>query len=50
MAINLFDWDKILHFNDVDKQVAIISDTLMNVMQNFVPNETIICDDRYPRG
>ena len=49
-AIDLFDWDKTLHFNDVDKQVAIISDTLMNVMQNFVPNETIICDDRYPRG
>ena len=45
-AIDLFDWDKILHFNDVDKQVAIISDTLMNVMQN----ETIICDDRHPRG
>ena len=49
-AIDLFDWDKVLRFNDVDKQVSIFSDTLMNIMQNFIPNETIICDDRKPRG
>ena len=45
-AINLFDWDKTLRFNDVDKQVSIFSDTLMNIMQNFIPNEAIIWDDR----
>ena len=45
-AIDLFDWDKALHINDMDKQVAIFSDTLMNIMQTFGPNETIICDDR----
>ena len=50
MAIDLFDWDKALCINDVDKQVAIFSDTLMYIMQNFVPNETIIRDDRHPRG
>ena len=49
-AIDLLDWDKALRFNDVDKQVAIFSDILMNIMQNFVSNETIICDDRDPRG
>ena len=49
-AINLLDWDKALRFNDVDKQVAIFSDILMNIMQNFVSNETIICDERDPRG
>ena len=49
-AINLLDWDKALRFNDVDKQVAIFSEILMNIMQNFVSNETIICDDRDPRG
>ena len=47
-AIDLFDWDRALHIHDVDKQVAIFSATLMNIMQNFVPNETIICDDRDP--
>ena len=47
-AIDLFDLKKPLRINDVDKQVAIFSGTLMNIMQNFVPNETIICDDRDP--
>ena len=47
-AIDLFDWDKALRINDVDKQVAIFSDTLMNIMQDFVPNETIISDGRVP--
>ena len=47
-AIGMFDWDKALRFNDADKQVAIFSDTLMNIMQNFIPNEIIICDDRDP--
>ena len=32
----------------MEKQVAIFSDTLMNIMLNFAPNETIICDDRPP--
>ena len=30
-AIDLFDWDQALHISDVDKQVAIFSDTLMNI-------------------
>ena len=47
-AIDMFDWDKALHFNDVDKTVAIFSDILMNIIQNFIPNETIICDNRNP--
>ena len=47
-AIDLSDWDKALRSNDVDKQVAISSVTSMNIIQNFVPNETIIYDDRDP--
>ena len=45
-AIDLFEWDEVIYINDVDKQVAIFSDTLMNIMQNFVLNETVLCDDR----
>ena len=32
----------------LEKPVAIFSDTLMNILQNFVPNETITCDDEDP--
>ena len=48
IAIDLFDWDKALHINDVEEQVALFSYTLMNIMQNFVSNETIKYDDRDP--
>ena len=48
ILLDLLDWDKALSFNDVDKEIAFFSDTLMNIMQNFLPNETIICDDRDP--
>ena len=46
-AIHLFDRDKALRINDVDRIVATFSDALMNVMQNFVPDETVICDDLF---
>ena len=35
---------KALRINDVDKQ----GNTLINIVQNFVSDETIICDDRDP--
>ena len=37
-----------LRINYEERQVAVFSDTLMNIMQNFVPNATFICDDRDP--
>ena len=47
-AIDLLDWDNALRINDVEKQVSIFSNTLMSIMQNFAPDETVICDDREP--
>ena len=47
-AIDLFEWDEVLYINEVDNKVAIFSETLMNIMQNFILNETVLCDDRPP--
>ena len=47
-AINLFDWESLLNNPDVSEQVSVLNQTIMNVMSNFVPNELITCDDRYP--
>ena len=47
-AINLFDWESLLNNSDVNEQVSVLTQTIMNVMSNFVPNELITCDDRYP--
>lgn len=45
-TIDLFDWDKALCINDVDKKVASLRDILTNIMQNFILNETILYDVR----
>lgn len=31
---------------DVAVQVSIFNETIMNIMENFAPNEIIICGDR----
>ena len=46
--IELFNWDKELRINHVDKQVVFFNETLMNILQKIVHNETIIYDDREP--
>ena len=47
-AINLFDWENIFLNTDVDDQVSIFSNTLLNILNNYIPHETKICDNRDP--
>ena len=45
-AIDQFDWLRILSNVNVDEKVNFFTKTLLNIIQNFIPHETIICDDR----
>ena len=47
-AIDQFDWVRALSNVSVDEKVYFFIKTLLNIIQNFVPHETIICDDRDP--
>ena len=47
-AIDQFDWVRALSNVNVDEKVYCFIKTLLNIIQNFIPHETIICDDRYP--
>ena len=47
-AINSFDWEKAFSNVDVDKMVSIFNQTIINVLCNFIPHETVLCDDRDP--
>ena len=47
-AINLFDWQNAFLNTDVDAQVFIFSNTVLNILNNYIPHETKICDDRDP--
>ena len=47
-AINLFDWENAFLNTDGDAQVSIFSNTVLNILNNYIPHETKICDDRDP--
>ena len=45
-AINSFDWEKAFSNIDVDKMVSIFNQTIINILCNFIPPETVLFDDR----
>ena len=47
-AINLFDWENVFLNTDVNAEVFIFSNTVLNILNNYIPHETKICDDRDP--
>ena len=47
-AVNIFDLVSALNCLDANDQVSIFNSTIMNIVTDFIPNETITCDDRDP--
>ena len=47
-VIDQFDWSRALSNANVEEKVYFITKTLLNIIQNFIPHETITCDDRHP--
>ena len=47
-AIENFDWNGALENVSLNRQVSIFNNTILNMISNFIPHETIICDDRDP--
>ena len=45
-AINEFDWTRALSNVSIDKKVCYFTETLLNIIHNFIPHERIFCDDR----
>ena len=47
-AIDIFDWQSALNYIDANDQVPVFNSTILNIVSNFITNETITCDDRDP--
>ena len=47
-AIDIFDWESALNYIDANDQVSVFNSTILNIVSNFIPNETITCDDCDP--
>ena len=47
-AIHAFNWKRALSNLRVDEQVTVFDRTILNIMKNFIPHETFVCDDKDP--
>ena len=48
VSIAVFDWEKAFSNTSVDEKAAIFNRTILNVLNNYIPHETIVCNDRDP--
>ena len=46
--IELIFWQKSISNIDVNKQVSAFNETIMKVFENFIPHETITCNNKDP--
>ena len=47
-AINAIDWDELFANKTVEFQVSELTDLLLNIYSNYIPNKTVLCDDKDP--
>ena len=47
-ATDIFDWESAVNYIDANDQVSVFNSTILSIVSNFIPNETITCDDRDP--
>ena len=42
----MFDWDRAFVNTDVNEKVLILNKTILNILSNFIPHETLTIDDK----
>ena len=47
-AIGIFDWGKSFEGINVHEQVHFFNKTILNIFHNYIPNKTILCNDKDP--
>ena len=46
-AINIFDWRNSFEGKNVHEQVYVFNKIILNIFHNYIPNKTILCNDKY---
>ena len=44
----MFDWDRAFVKTNVNEKVFILNKTILNILSNFIPHETLATDDKDP--
>ena len=47
-TINAFNWQRVCLNTSVNEKVTTFNKTILNIISNFVPQETIMCGDKDP--
>ena len=47
-ALASFNWERALSNSSIDKKTSILNETIINVMNNYIPNERKVFDDQKP--
>ena len=47
-AISNLNWEKAFCNTNVTKKVSIFDETILNILSNYIPLETLTCDDKDP--
>ena len=47
-AVDQFNRQKAFLSKNVNEKVSIFNETILNILRNFIPHETVLCDDRDP--
>ena len=45
-AINNFNWEKAFSNTNINENVSLFNKTILNVLNNYISHETVICDDK----
>ena len=43
-----FNWEKAFSDTNINEKVSLFNKTILNILNNYLPHETIICDDKDP--
>ena len=47
-GVHEFNWQRAFSNLNINERVSFFNKTILNVVSNFIPHETVICDDRDP--
>ena len=46
--LNDFNWERAFSNTNVNEKVCMFNKSVLNVLSNFIPHKTILCDDQDP--
>ena len=47
-ALEQFSWEKSFRNLNINEMVSLFNRTIKNILSNYIPYKTIICDDKDP--